>query len=69
MLNYGLADAGVEPSEQDKADIRKGEIPSSLRRDYVHGNKLYHRLLGEQVYRRMQYLGYVPSSNEGEEEE
>ncbi|MCR5832241.1 MAG: SGNH/GDSL hydrolase family protein [Lachnospiraceae bacterium] len=69
MLNYGLADAGVEPSEQDKADIRKGEIPSSLRRDYVHGNKLYHRLIGEQVYRRMQYLGYVPSSNEGEEEE
>jgi hypothetical protein len=69
MLNYGLADAGVEPSEQDKADIRKGEIPSSLRRDYVHGNKLYHRLLGEQVYRRMQYLGYVPRSNEGEEEE
>ena len=71
MLNYGLADAGIEPSEQDLADIKKGEIPSSLRRDYVHGNKLYHRLLGEQIYRRMQYLGYVPNTeaaDEGEED-
>ncbi len=66
MLNYGLADAGITPSKEDIADIRKGEIPSSLRRDYVHGNKHYHRLLGEQVYRRMQYLGYVPVSDLGE---
>ena len=40
-------------------DIRKGEIPSSLRSDYVHGNKHYHRLLGQQIFRRMQYLGYL----------
>ncbi|MCR5672555.1 MAG: SGNH/GDSL hydrolase family protein [Lachnospiraceae bacterium] len=59
MLNYGLADAGITPTQADKDDIRKGEIPGSLRRDYVHGNKLYHRLLGEQVYRRMVYLGYL----------
>ena len=38
--------------------LKKGEIPSSLRSDYVHGNKHYHRLLGEPVSRRMQYLGY-----------
>lgn len=61
MLNYGLADAGITPSDQDIADIKKGEIPSSLRSDYVHGNKHYHRLLGEQIYRRMVYLGYVPA--------
>ena len=59
MLNYGLADAGIEPTQADIADIKKGEIPGSLRRDYVHGNKLYHKLLGEQVYRRMVYLGYL----------
>lgn len=58
MLTYGLADAGITPTEKDKEDIAKGEIPDSLRSDYVHGNKHYHRLLGEQVYRRMQYLGY-----------
>ena len=69
MLNYGLKDAGITPSDQDIADIKKGEIPSSLRSDYVHGNKHYHRLLGEQIYRRMVYLGYIPNSNLLEDEE
>ena len=63
MLNYGLADAGIKPTANDLADIKKGEIPSSLRKDYVHGNKHYHRLLGEQIYRRMQYLGYIPQGS------
>ncbi len=62
MLNYGLADAGLTPTDQDLADIKKGEIPSSLRNDYVHGNKYYHRLLGEQIYRRLRYLGYIPDT-------
>ena len=61
MLSYGLADAGIEKTSADEADIRKGEIPGSLRSDYVHGNKLYHKLLGQQVYRRMQFLGYLPA--------
>ena len=68
MLNYGLADAGITPTEDDLADIKKGEIPASLRNDYVHGNKIYHRLLGEQIYRRMKYLGYVPDPEEGEKD-
>ena len=58
MLTYGLEDAGIKPTSADKADIAIGEIPGSLRRDYVHGNSIYHKLLGEQVYRRMVYLGY-----------
>ncbi|MBR2530161.1 MAG: SGNH/GDSL hydrolase family protein [Lachnospiraceae bacterium] len=59
MLTYGLDDAGITPTAQDEEDIAKGEIPSSLRSDYVHGNKHYHRLLGQQLYRRMCYLGYL----------
>lgn len=59
MLNYGVADAGVILTPKDEEDIKNGEIPASLRRDYVHGNRHYHRLLGEQIYRRMQYLGYL----------
>lgn len=69
MLYYGLDDLGMEPTKQDIADIKKGEIPSSLRRDYVHGNEHYHRLLGEQVYRRMVYLGYLPGTTSSGEEE
>ncbi len=64
MLNYGLADAGVEMTPADRADIKKGEIPGALRSDYVHGNSLYHKLLGQQIYRRMQYLGYLPLRDE-----
>ncbi len=64
MLNYGLADAGITPTSKDAEDIRKGEIPSSLRSDYVHGNKMYHKLLGEQIYRRMVVLGYIPAMKE-----
>ena len=69
MLNYGLADAGINPTADDLADIKKGEIPSSLRSDYVHGNKHYHRLLGEQIYRRMQQLGYIPRASAADEED
>ena len=69
MLYYGLDDLGIEPTKDDIADIKKGEIPSSLRSDYVHGNKHYHRLLGEQIYRRMVYLGYLPQQEELPEEE
>lgn len=69
MLNYGLADAGIKPTANDLADIKKGEIPSSLRSDYVHGNKHYHRLLGEQIYRRMQQLGYIPRASAITDEE
>ncbi|MCR5591440.1 MAG: SGNH/GDSL hydrolase family protein [Lachnospiraceae bacterium] len=58
MLNFGLDDAGITPTADDIADINRGEIPKSLRNDYVHGNAAYHKLLGEQIYRRMQYLGY-----------
>ena len=68
MLRYGLEDAGITPTDEDIADIKKGEIPSSLRRDYVHGNNVYHRLLGEQIYRRLQYLGYIPDADEGDKD-
>ena len=64
MLYYGLKDCGIQPTDDDREDIAKGEIPSSLRKDYVHGNKHYHRLLGQQVYRRMQYLGYLPTEED-----
>ncbi len=69
MLNYGLADAGIEPTPADLEDIKKGEIPSSLRSDYVHGNRLYHKLLGEQIYRRMLVLGYIPNDKDLTKEE
>lgn len=63
MLNYGLEDAGITPTKTDLRNIQGGEIPDSLRSDYVHGNKAFYELLAQQVYRKMQYLGYLPLDN------
>ena len=60
LMNYGLEDANIHPTSTDMIDMSKGDIPSSLMRDYVHGNQHYHRLLANQIYRRMMYLGYIP---------
>lgn len=60
FLEYGLAEAGIEPTARDEADLKKGEIPSSLRQDYVHGNEYFYHILAGQIYRKMQYLGYLP---------
>lgn len=61
LLSYGLAQAGLTPTAQDRADLKNGEIPSSLRKDYVHGNAYFYEILAGQVYRKLQYLGYVPN--------
>lgn len=60
FLAYGLAEAGIEPTSRDKADLKAGEIPTSLRQDYVHGNEYFYQILAGQIYRKMQYLGYLP---------
>lgn len=60
MLEHGLEDAGVAPTAKDREDIKKGEIPSSLRRDYVHGNEKFYEILATQVYKRMVDLMYLP---------
>lgn len=59
LLENGLADAGVEPTEQDQKDIEMGEIPSSIRVDEVHGNSEFYRIIGEQVYEKIDSLGYL----------
>lgn len=64
MIHFGLEDAQLEVTGGDREDIKNGEIPRSLRRDYVHGNAHFYRLLAGQIYRRMQYLGYLPMTEE-----
>ena len=58
MLEYGLADVGIEPTEQDLANISTGEIPSSLLVDDVHGNDAFYNVIGNQVYKFGQGLEY-----------
>lgn len=62
LIENGLNDAEIPgtPTAQDQEDIENGLIPSSLRTNYVHGNEYYYKILAEQVYRKMMYLGYLP---------
>ncbi len=60
FLRFGLEDAGITPTPEDKDDLKNGIIPSSLRLDRVHGTSDYYELLAMQVYRKLQVLGYLP---------
>lgn len=59
MLTEGLEYLGIEPTEEDLADIERGEIPASLRSDDTHGNDYFYQLLAEQVYQKAIELGYL----------
>lgn len=58
LLDYGLADNNITPTEQDNQDIQSGEIPSSLRYDAVHLNNYGYSVVAHQVYERGKFLGY-----------
>lgn len=64
LVNWGLSDAGITPTPQDKADIAADNTPSSLRIDVVHGTPTYYDLLAKQVYRKLMYLGYLPLADQ-----
>ena len=58
IIEYGLSDAGITPTEQDLEDIKNDTIPKSLRSDIVHFNADGYAVLGKQVYLRGKELGY-----------
>lgn len=59
LLENGLSDAGIEVTEQDQSDIEMGEIPSSIRVDEVHGNSAFYQIIGQQIYEKLESLGYL----------
>lgn len=63
LLENGLKDAGIEPTKKDLKDIKKGEIPSSIRVDEVHGNEAFYRIIGEQVYKKLEEMGYITEAD------
>ena len=60
MLQSGLSYEGLKATAEDKKDIENGEIPASLRTDYVHGNQYFYDILAHKLYEHLQYLGYLP---------
>ena len=58
ILDYGLADAGITPTEEDTAAIENGEMPPSLLNDATHFNTAGYTVIAKQIYLKGQSLGY-----------
>jgi len=58
MSTEALADAGIKPSDEDIKRMTEGMVPTSLLGDHIHFNADGYRVLGEQIYERMEELGY-----------
>ena len=58
ILEYGLEDAGITPTNQDITDIASGEMPTSLRNDSVHFNAKGYQIVANCIYQQGKILGY-----------
>lgn len=58
LVKEGLKASDLPETEQDRLDIRQGNIPESLRVDDVHLNASGYRFIGRQVYKKGRELGY-----------
>ena len=58
ILDFGLDDMGITPTDDDIADIADGEIPRSLLSDVVHFNEMGYELISRLVYQKGKGLGY-----------
>ena len=59
LVNQGLEDAGITPTEQDQIDITNGVMPISLRSDAVHLNAIGYQVVGRRIYQKLISLGWV----------
>lgn len=58
ILDFGLDDMGMTPTDDDNANIAEGEIPSSLLSDDAHFNETGYELISRLVYQKGKDLGY-----------
>ena len=60
LLENGLTDANITPTETDKNDLQKKYIPSSLlEEDKLNGNSYFNKLLAEQIIKKAKELNYI----------
>jgi hypothetical protein len=60
MLNkYGMAIMNLTPTSTDTDEMRRGEVPSSLRSDSVHLNANGYTALGKMLAQKIRACGYV----------
>ncbi len=60
LSSEGLSDANINPTEEDFADMERGEVPTSLRvGDSIIGNSVYHQLIAKQIFNKILDLNYL----------
>lgn len=59
LIDYGLYDCNITPTEQDLSNIKDREIPSSLRDDEVHLNVYGYSVVAKLLYEKLLNLGYL----------
>lgn len=59
LMEYGLADAGLTPTQQDLDSIAAGYIPNSLRYDNVHWNDYGYEILANLIFKRLKDLEWI----------
>ena len=57
LSEYGMADAGLTPTDEDKAAMAMGKVPQSLLIDSVHFKSETKIVIGELIYKRLTELG------------
>lgn len=58
ILNYGLQDESLSPTEEDTTAISQGKMPPSLLHDATHFNDYGYDVIANQVYIKGKQLGY-----------
>ena len=58
MVTHGLTDAGLEPTQEDKDSIAKGQVPPQLMTDGTHFTTNGYEEIAKLVYKKMGELGY-----------
>lgn len=58
MAKHGMRDAGLEPTEEDTIFMLDGRTPNGILTDGVHFKPVGYKLIAQQIYKRMDELGY-----------
>ena len=59
LIEFGLADAGLTPTQQDLDSIAAGYVPNSLRYDNVHWNDHGYEILANLIFKKLKQLGWI----------
>ena len=58
MVTRGLADAGLEPTQEDKDSIAKGRVPPQMMTDRTHFTRKGYEEIAKLVFEKMKELNY-----------